>query len=72
MTDQNKQAPESRHLAIMQKIKTLKGIESDYSMSEDLIDAAKKQLEKLFKQLGTITYDKFESLKEEEWQNETD
>ena len=72
MTEQKNQASESRHLAILQKIKTLKGIENDYSMSEDLRDAAKKQIEKLFKQLGTITYDKFESLKEEEWQNETD
>lgn len=72
MTEQKNQASESRHLAILQKIKTLKGIENDYSMSEDLRDAAKKQIEKLFKQLGTITYEKFESLKDEEWQNETD
>lgn len=72
MNKQKKATPESRHLEIMQRIKTLKEIERDYSMSSGLRDASSKQIEELFKQLGTITYEKFESLKDEEWQNETD
>ena len=72
MTDQNKQTPTSFRLSCIHKIKMLEEIKNDYTMSNELRNAAEKQIEELFKKLGMITYDKFESLKGEEWQNETD